>query len=78
MLELVRAFRSGDHARALRMHQRLLPLFGALFCESNPIPVKAALALQGRIQDELRLPLTRLTQANRERLQLVLKEQGLV
>jgi len=78
VVELVRAFRAGDHARALRMHQRLLPLFKALFCETNPIPVKAALALQGRIRDEIRLPLTRLSQANRERLQVTLKEQGFV
>jgi 4-hydroxy-tetrahydrodipicolinate synthase len=78
VVELVRAFRAGDHARALRMHQRLLPLFKALSCETNPIPVKAALALQGRIRDELRLPLTPLCQANRERLQVTLKEQGLV
>jgi len=78
VVELVRAFRAGDHARALRMHQRLLPLFKALFCETNPIPVKAALALQGRIRDEMRLPLTPLSQANRERLQVTLKEQGFV
>jgi 4-hydroxy-tetrahydrodipicolinate synthase len=78
VVELVRAFQAGDHARALRMHQRLLPLFKALFCETNPIPVKAALALQGRIRDEIRLPLTKLTQTNRERLQVALKEQGLV
>jgi 4-hydroxy-tetrahydrodipicolinate synthase len=78
ILELVRSFRAGDHARALRVHQRLLPLFRALFCETNPIPVKAALALQGRIRDEIRLPLTKLTQPNRERLQVALKEQGLV
>jgi len=78
VVELVRAFRAGDHARALRMHQRLLPLFKALFCETNPIPVKAALALLGRIRDEIRLPLTRLSQANCERLQVTLKEQGFV
>ena len=78
VVELVRAFQAGDHARALRMHQRLLPLFKALFCETNPIPVKAALALQGRIRDEMRLPLTPLSQANRERLQVTLKEQGFV
>jgi 4-hydroxy-tetrahydrodipicolinate synthase len=78
MLELVRSFRSGDHARALRTHQRLLPLFQVLFCETNPIPVKAALALQGRLREELRLPLTKLSQTNRERLQVVLKELGLV
>jgi 4-hydroxy-tetrahydrodipicolinate synthase len=78
VVELVRAFQRGDTAGALRLHQRLLPLFRALFCETNPIPVKAALALQGRIRDELRLPLTRLSQPNRQRLQVTLKEQGLV
>jgi 4-hydroxy-tetrahydrodipicolinate synthase len=78
MVELVRAFRSGDLAGALRTHQRLLPLFDALFCETNPIPVKAALGRMGLIGDEIRLPLTRLTDANRERLGVVLKEFGLV
>jgi 4-hydroxy-tetrahydrodipicolinate synthase len=78
VVELVRACRSGDLARALGLHQRLLPLFRELFCETNPIPVKAALVLQGRIRDEIRLPLTRLSQANRQRLQVALKEQGLL
>jgi 4-hydroxy-tetrahydrodipicolinate synthase len=78
MVELVRAFRSGDLAGALRTHQRLLPLFDALFCETNPIPVKAALGLMGLIGDEIRLPLTHLTDANRERLRVVLKELGQV
>jgi 4-hydroxy-tetrahydrodipicolinate synthase len=78
MVDLVRAFRAGDRERALRTHQRLLPLFDALFCETNPIPVKAALGLMGLVGDEIRLPLTRLTDANRERLQVVLKEIGLV
>jgi 4-hydroxy-tetrahydrodipicolinate synthase len=78
MVELVRAFRAGDLERALATHQRLLPLFDALFCETNPIPLKAALGLLGLVGDEIRLPLTRLTDANRERLQVVLKEFGLV
>jgi 4-hydroxy-tetrahydrodipicolinate synthase len=78
MLELVRSFRGGDSPRALRMHQRLLPLFKALFVETNPIPVKAALALQGLLREELRLPLTRLSQPHRERLQVVMKELELV
>jgi 4-hydroxy-tetrahydrodipicolinate synthase len=78
MVSLVRAFRAGDLDGALQTHQRLLPLFDALFCESNPIPVKAALAIMGAIGDEIRLPLTRITEANRERLQVVLKELGLL
>ena len=76
MLALVRAFRGGDSAEALRIHQRLLPLFDALFCETNPIPVKAALAIMGLVSDEIRLPLTAISQPNREALQLVLKDLG--
>ena len=78
MVELVRAFRAGDVERARAVHYRLLPLFDALFCETNPIPVKAALSMRGLILEELRLPLTRLSAPNRERLQLAMKEFGLL
>jgi 4-hydroxy-tetrahydrodipicolinate synthase len=78
MVSLVRSFRSGDLDAARRCHLRLLPLFDALFSETNPIPVKAALQLIGAIGPEIRLPLTPLTAPNRERLQVVLKELGLV
>ncbi|MDJ0850179.1 MAG: 4-hydroxy-tetrahydrodipicolinate synthase [Myxococcota bacterium] len=77
MVELVRTARAGDFAGARKVHFRLLPLFDALFCETNPIPVKAAVAMQGRCSDEIRLPLTPLTPPNRDRLQKVLKELGL-
>jgi 4-hydroxy-tetrahydrodipicolinate synthase len=78
MVSLVRSFRAGDVDTARRCHLRLLPLFDALFAETNPIPVKAALQLTGAIGPEIRLPLTPLTEPNRERLQVVLKELGLV
>jgi 4-hydroxy-tetrahydrodipicolinate synthase len=78
MVEMVRAFRAGDLERALNLHQRLLPLFDALFIETNPIPVKAALALRGQMGEEIRLPLLPLTEPNRERLQVVMKELGLL
>jgi 4-hydroxy-tetrahydrodipicolinate synthase len=78
MVEMVRAFRAGDLARARDLHQRLLPLFDALFIETNPIPVKAALALRGQVGEEIRLPLLPLTEPNRERLQVVMKELGLL
>ena len=78
MIELVRAAGSGELEKARRLHLRLLPLFDALFCETNPIPVKAALALLGLVDDEIRLPLTPLGAASRERLQAVLKEQGIL
>jgi 4-hydroxy-tetrahydrodipicolinate synthase len=78
ILELVRAARGGDFARAREVHFRLLPLFDALFCETNPIPVKAAVAMLRLCGDEVRLPLTPLTSGNRERLQAVLKDLGLL
>jgi len=78
VVELVRAFRAGDLPRARDVFYRLLPLLDALFSETNPIPVKAALALRGVIREELRLPLVRLGDANRARLQLAMKEFGLL
>jgi 4-hydroxy-tetrahydrodipicolinate synthase len=78
IVEMVRAFRAGDRERALSLHQRLLPLFDALFAETNPIPVKAALALRGQVGEEIRLPLLPLTEPNRERLRVVMKELGLL
>ncbi len=72
---LVRAFVAGDHARARKIHYELLPLMQALFTESNPIPVKTALALIGRIPNAtLRLPLTEISKKNRDRLESVLAE----
>jgi len=54
---LVREAMKGDYAAARRRHYRLAPLFRALFVESNPVPVKAALALMGIGNGEVRLPL---------------------
>ena len=78
MVELVRAFVAGDVERSRAIHYRLLPLLDALFVETNPIPVKCALALRGLIQEELRLPLVKISPPNRERLQSAMKELGLL
>jgi 4-hydroxy-tetrahydrodipicolinate synthase len=78
MIELVDAYQAGDTTRARDIHLQLVPLFDVLFCETNPIPVKAALALLGHVDDEIRLPLTQITEANRERLQVVLKDLGIL
>ena len=78
VVELVRAWRAGELDRAREAHYRLLPLFDVLFCETNPIPVKTALALRGLVQDELRLPLTPMSEPARERLKVVMKEYGLL
>lgn len=78
MAELVRAFKGGDVERARAVHDRILPLIDAVFCETNPIPVKAAVAMQGLISEGIRLPLTPISGENRERLRMVLKEHGLL
>ena len=57
MTELVRLGRAGDLAGARELHLRLLPWMRAAFVESNPVPVKAALAMMGKMENVLRLPL---------------------
>ncbi len=76
--ELVRRFAAGDASGAREIHHRLLPLFDALFCETNPIPVKAAAAALGWCDGEIRLPLTPITEANLERLKVVMKDLGIL
>jgi len=78
MVELVRSWRAGDPARAKDVYYQVRPIFDVLFSETNPIPVKTALALRGLVTDELRLPLTPMTQPAKERLQVVMKEYGLL
>ncbi len=65
-----------DEARAL--HFRLEPLNAAMFIETNPIPVKTALALMGKIEEEFRMPLCEMAPANRDRLKKVLKDLKLI
>jgi 4-hydroxy-tetrahydrodipicolinate synthase len=78
MAELVNAFLSGRLEDARAMHYQLYPLFTALFYETNPIPVKAALHMMGKIENEMRLPLCAMDSGNREKLLSVMKEAGLV
>lgn len=76
--ELVKAALKGDGERARRLHYRLSPLTDALFLETNPVPVKAALELMGRCSGEVRLPLCSMADANHERLKKAMKEYGLI
>lgn len=76
MKALVTAGLHGDFATARAHHFRLLSLMRANFVESNPIPVKAALALMGRMGEHLRLPLTPLEAAHRPLLERALMEAG--
>jgi len=76
--ELVAAALAGDFARARDIHFRLLPLMRALFIETNPIPVKMALALMGKCSPEMRMPLLQLTGGATEKLRSVMKELRLI
>jgi len=67
---------SNDLDGARRQHLRLFPLFKACFVETNPIPIKAAMAMAGMIRDELRLPLTPLSSQHRPGLAALLKGFG--
>lgn len=74
MVDLVDLAAAGDLDGAREVHYRLYPLFKAMFVETNPIPVKAAVAMQGHIDPELRLPLTELSEEHREGLRVLLRE----
>jgi 4-hydroxy-tetrahydrodipicolinate synthase len=67
------AWKAGDSATAGRIHAELQPLNQAMFFESNPIPVKTALAMMGRCEEEWRLPLCAMAKETRERLAGVLR-----
>ncbi len=75
---LIDDFNDFNMEEAQRIHYQLLPLFKALFCETNPIPVKRALSMMGLIENELRPPLTPLSAENEPRLKAVLEDLGLL
>lgn len=69
---------AGDYDRARKQHYKLYTLFKELFVESNPAPVKYALSLLGRMQPEVRLPLSSLTENSRERVKTAMHKTGLL
>ena len=71
-------FLKGKVEDARRIHYELMPLFKALFIETNPIPAKAALSRMGLIENNLRLPLTRMLPETFVQLEAVLKQLGLI
>ena len=68
----------GDFAAALKIHRKYYRLFRHLFIETNPLPVKAALALMGKIEEVYRLPLCPMSDKNREILAATMKDCGLL
>ncbi|MCG6923992.1 MAG: 4-hydroxy-tetrahydrodipicolinate synthase [Acidobacteria bacterium] len=78
MAQLVEAAEKGDYTDARGRHQRLLPLLSANFLESNPIPVKAAMALMGLLEESFRLPMVPPKPETRQQLAEVLGDLGLL
>jgi len=78
MAQMVHAALNGDFVAANKLHQKIYPLHGVLFLETNPAPVKTALSLMGKCRDELRLPLCPLSNENLLRLKNVLSDYGLI
>ncbi|WP_035586850.1 4-hydroxy-tetrahydrodipicolinate synthase [Hippea jasoniae] len=72
------AFVEGDLEEAKTLHHKLFRLHQAMFYETNPIPVKTALAMLGLIEEEFRLPLCKMSDSNKEKLRAVLKEMNLL
>jgi 4-hydroxy-tetrahydrodipicolinate synthase len=77
MVRMVELAEAGDFAGARKLHHDLLPLMQVNFVESSPIPVKAAMAMMGLVEEVYRLPLVPPSQASRDRIAGVLRELGL-
>jgi 4-hydroxy-tetrahydrodipicolinate synthase len=78
MVRMVEAAERNDFAAARQVHARILPLMQINFVEANPIPVKAAMAAMGLLEEAFRLPMVPPQPASREKIQKVLKDLGLV
>lgn len=75
---MIDAMEAGDLQGARALHAKMSPLFDILFIETNPIPVKAALSMMGKIQYEYRLPLCKMAQAHYDKLKKALQNYGLI
>ena len=79
MAAMMDAALAGDFGRARELHYRLFPLMQAMFLETNPVPVKTAVALMGKIANgRPRLPLCPMSEANLAKLQAALRDYGLI
>ncbi len=75
---LCHMYLDGDTAGARKLQLKYMPLISALFCEVNPIPVKAAMAAMGFCRNYVRLPLTEMEDAHREHLYSLMRAEGLI
>lgn len=76
--DMVESFLNGDIKKAQKLQLEAMDLIGALFCEVNPIPVKAAMNMLGYNAGSLRAPLTEMTDANKEKLRKVMENYGIL
>jgi 4-hydroxy-tetrahydrodipicolinate synthase len=76
MSKLCNLMAAGDLAAARELHMKLLPWFRAAFIESNPLPVKAAMAMMGRMKNVLRLPLVPMNESNADAVKSALRTAG--
>ena len=76
--QMVNAFARGDVKKAAQLHAKFYPVFKDLFLETNPVPVKAALAMLGVVAEEYRLPLVAMSAANCAKLKATLKACGIL
>jgi len=75
---MVKAYAAGEVKKAAQLHARYYSVFKDLFVETNPVPIKAALAMRGDLVEEYRLPLVSMTDANRAKLKATLKAAGIL
>jgi hypothetical protein len=78
MAEMTRAALSNDWETARRLHRKYLPLMQANFIESNPLPVKAVLAMMGKIEEVYRLPMLPMRRDARSRVQKIAADVELI
>lgn len=78
VVRMVNSFAAGDPKTARKIHHQFYPVFKDLFIETNPVPVKAALAMMGLCQEEYRLPMVPMSPKNRAVLQETLKQCGVL
>jgi 4-hydroxy-tetrahydrodipicolinate synthase len=74
---MVDAFAAGDPLKAMRLHRELYPFFRDIFIETNPVPIKAAMASKGLLKEEYRLPLCPIAPKNMERLSSTMDALGI-
>jgi 4-hydroxy-tetrahydrodipicolinate synthase len=78
MANMIDAFEAGNIKQARKLHDKMVSLIDALFIETNPVPVKAALSMMGKIGYEVRLPLYKMSDSNYEKLKKVMSDYGLI